>query len=471
MADHWGIRPSSDIPAVTAVMPAYNAERYIGEAIESFLWQDYPAERLDLVVVDDGSTDNTAAIVESYASKAPGRIRLIRQENLRTVAAASAGMRAAEGELIALLDSDDVWPRDKLRRQVEALQARPEAMFVYGDMTVIDAEGTVVQDSWLEGDNPPYGHGVGPLLRGNPAMGSTIVFRASLIDRAQPIPAGIEFVDWWLITHAAEIGEILYMPEPRTLYRFHGANQSLGAEGGARRWKLGQTLRFLRIQLRRMSLDLATPPELAEGWNAFEHYAREAIAAGGTAFDTLIEVSEDERAEALELERRGEAALAAGAPTEAVLLLVRAAATDPWLRSAADAVHVALAATPDGAGLPGQTPLHGAAPFVVAARAEELLHTPELLTAYADGMAGVDGVTLAIDASDMEPNEATAAVSELVEAANVDDDSLDIIALVGSLDRVGRARLAAGTDAVYGADGFTPDTITALRELALSAGA
>lgn len=452
-------------------MPAYNAERYIGEAIDSFLWQDYPAELLDLVVVDDGSTDSTAQVVESYAKRAPGRIRLIRQENLRTVAAASAGMRAAGGELISLLDSDDIWPRDKVRRQVEALQARPEAMLAYGDMTVIDAGGAVVQDSWLEGDNPPSGHGVGPLLRGNPAMGSTILFRASLIDRAQPIPAGIEFVDWWLIIHAAEVAEILYLPEPRTLYRFHGGNQSLGAEGGRRRWKLGQTLRFLRIQLRRMSLELAGPADLAEGWKAFEHYAREAIAAGGTAFDNLIDVSDDERAEALELERRGHSALANGEPAEAVVLFVRAAATDPWLRSAADSIPVALAATPDGAGLPGQTPLDGARPFVVTARAEELIETPELLAAYADGMAGVDGVTLAIDASEMEPTEASAAVAELVEAANVDSDSLDIVALVGSLDPVGRARLAAGTHAVYGADGFTLETIATLRELALSAGA
>lgn len=455
-------------------MPAHNAAPFIGEAIESFLWQDYPAELLDLVIVDDGSTDDTAAIVASYAERAAGRIRLIRQENRGTVAAASAGMRSAEGEFISLLDSDDIWPRDKVRRQLEALEARPEALLAYGDMTVIDAEGTVVQDSWLEGDDPPSGSGLGPLLRGNPAMGSTILFRASLIDREQPIPPGIEFVDWWLILHAAEIAEILYLPEPKTLYRFHGGNQSLGAEGGRRRWKLGQTLRFLRIQLRRMTLELASPAELSEGWKAFEHYAREAIAAGGTAFDRPVDVSDADRTAALELERRGNEALAGGEADQAVLSFVLAAANDPWLRSAADSIPVALAATAEGAGLPGQTPLTGAGEFVVVARAEELLETPELLSAYASGMSGMSGVTLAIDASKLDPAEAAAAVSELVETAEVDDDAVDLIALVGALDAVGRARLAAGTHAVYGGGqpgstqppGFTPATIPALRELA-----
>jgi glycosyltransferase involved in cell wall biosynthesis len=455
-------------------MPAHNAAPYIGEAIESFLAQDYPAECLDLVIVDDGSTDDTAAIVCRYAERAPGHIRLIQQENRGTVAAASAGLRAARGEFISLLDSDDVWPRDKVRRQLEALQARPEALLAYGDMTVIDADGTVLQDSWLEGDTPPSGSGLGPLLRGNPAMGSTILFRASLIDREQPIPAGIEFVDWWLILHAAEIAEILYLPEPKTLYRFHGGNQSLGAEGGRRRWKLGQTLRFLRIQLRRMTLELATPSELAEGWKAFEHYAREAIVAGGTAFDRPVDVSDEDRAAALEHERRGNAALARGDAEDAVLHFVLAAANDPWLRSAADSIQVALAATADGASLPGQTPLSGAGEFVVTARAQELLDAPELLSAYASGMSGLSGVTLAIDASQMEPNAAAAAVSELVEAADVDDDAVDILALVGALDPIGRARLAAGTHAVYGGEqaegprppAFTPATIPALRVLA-----
>jgi glycosyltransferase involved in cell wall biosynthesis len=439
-------------------MPAHNAAPFIGEAIESFLWQDYPAELLDLVIVDDGSTDETAAIVEGYAERSPGRIRLIRQENRGTVAAASAGLRCAEGEFISLLDSDDVWPRDKVRRQLDALLARPEALLAYGDMTVIDAEGIVVQESWLEGDDPPSGSGVGPLLRGNPAMGSTILFRASLIDREQPIPAGIEFVDWWLILHAAEIAEILYLPEPKTLYRFHGGNQSLGADGARRRWKLGQTLRFLRIQLRRMTLELASPTELAEG---------------GTAFDRPVDVTDADRSAALEHKRAGNEALARGEADQAVLEFVLAAANDPWLRSAADSIQVALAATAEGADLPGQRPLRGAREFVVAARAEELLEAPELLSAYASAMAGLHGVTLAIDASEMEPEQAATRVSELVQSAGVADDSLDILALVGALDPVGRARLAAGTHAVYGgeqSDGaqpaFTPATIAGLRELA-----
>src|SRR4051794_41680635 len=124
-------------------MAAYDAEAFVGEAIESALAQDWPSERLEVVVCDDGSTDATAAVVASYVERYPGRVRLIRQANGGPCAAVNAALAAARGEWLGLLDADDVWPRDKLRVQGEVLKARPDVGLIYGDMRVIDEHGDV----------------------------------------------------------------------------------------------------------------------------------------------------------------------------------------------------------------------------------------------------------------------------------------------------------------------------------------
>ena len=106
-------------PLVSVVVAAYNSERHIAAALDSALAQDH--EPMEIVVVDDGSTDATAEIVERYD------VRLIRRENGGQGAAKNTGIDAARGELIAFLDHDDLWAPRKLTRQVAALAAAPEA--------------------------------------------------------------------------------------------------------------------------------------------------------------------------------------------------------------------------------------------------------------------------------------------------------------------------------------------------------
>lgn len=101
-------------PLVTAVIPTYNCGRFAIEAVESACAQTYP--RMEVVLIDDGSTDDTAERLRPYS----GRVRYIRQENRGLSAARNAGIAAAQGEWIALLDSDDVWHPDKTRVQMAA---------------------------------------------------------------------------------------------------------------------------------------------------------------------------------------------------------------------------------------------------------------------------------------------------------------------------------------------------------------
>jgi glycosyltransferase involved in cell wall biosynthesis len=100
-------------PTVSAIIPAYNASRYIARAIESCLAQTHPP--IEVIVVDDGSTDDTAAIAAGF----PAPVRLIRQANGGPASARNHGARIATGEWLALLDADDVWFADKLRAQLE----------------------------------------------------------------------------------------------------------------------------------------------------------------------------------------------------------------------------------------------------------------------------------------------------------------------------------------------------------------
>lgn len=118
------------MPVVSVIMPAYNVSAYIGEAISSVLEQTFGD--LELLIVDDGSTDDTAAIAERFAA-CDDRVRLLRHENRGLAAARNTALRHARGELLALLDSDDLWMPGFLAAQVAILEGRPDVDIVTGN--------------------------------------------------------------------------------------------------------------------------------------------------------------------------------------------------------------------------------------------------------------------------------------------------------------------------------------------------
>jgi len=111
-------------------MPAYNVEPYIGEAIRSALAQTYAD--FELIVVDDGSKDGTAEVVRPFLESDP-RVRMVQQSNHGLAAARNTALRAARGEFLALLDSDDLWDPAFLASQIAILQARPAVDIVTGN--------------------------------------------------------------------------------------------------------------------------------------------------------------------------------------------------------------------------------------------------------------------------------------------------------------------------------------------------
>src|SRR5262245_59273659 len=136
-------------PLVSVIIAAYNAERYIRTTCLSVLNQTYSA--IEIIVIDDGSTDRTAAIVQALADADP-RIRLVRQANRGTAAARNRAIAEARGEFIAPVDADDLWHPTKLERQVRRLQAcGADTGMVYCWWAWIDANDVVLDRSprWL----------------------------------------------------------------------------------------------------------------------------------------------------------------------------------------------------------------------------------------------------------------------------------------------------------------------------------
>jgi glycosyltransferase involved in cell wall biosynthesis len=124
------------MPLVSVVIPAYNAEKFVLQAVRSVLQQCY--QPLEIWLVDDGSTDQTAEIVRQHAPT----VKIVRQENAGVAAARNTGVQLARGELICFLDADDGWLPGKLAAQVAYMQAHPEVGLLYHDWLVWRPDAT-----------------------------------------------------------------------------------------------------------------------------------------------------------------------------------------------------------------------------------------------------------------------------------------------------------------------------------------
>jgi len=203
---------------ISVVIPTCNQALYLREAIDSALAQTLPP--FEVIVVDDGSTDGTPAILSEYG----GRIRTIRQANAGVAAARNTGMAAATGAYIAFLDSDDAWALDKLERQAARFKTDPGLGLVHGGVEHMDAAGvtcSVVLDGlegWVAGDMLRFDRIViaGP---GSNIMVPTHVAReiGGFDSRLPPSE------DWDFCYRVASRYPIGYVPALMVRYRLHPA--------------------------------------------------------------------------------------------------------------------------------------------------------------------------------------------------------------------------------------------------------
>lgn len=135
------------MPTVSVIIPAYNAARYLAETLTSALGQTLAD--IEVIVVDDGSKDNTAEVAQSFPA-----VRYVRQQNAGVSAARNTGAANARGEFLAFLDSDDIWHPDKLRQQVEALRQHPDSVFSRTEAVSDPARQSEIQNGQREASAP-----------------------------------------------------------------------------------------------------------------------------------------------------------------------------------------------------------------------------------------------------------------------------------------------------------------------------
>ena len=150
MLTHTAARSESNgTPAVSVIIPVHNCERFVPEAVESILGQTL--QDLELILVDDGSTDRSSAILDGYAAKDP-RVRVVRHEQAKGRGAArNAGIEAARAGLVAFSDADDVSVPERLERHTEYLDAHPDVGFVVSPRVVTDLDGNAIGSMRIPG--------------------------------------------------------------------------------------------------------------------------------------------------------------------------------------------------------------------------------------------------------------------------------------------------------------------------------
>jgi glycosyltransferase involved in cell wall biosynthesis len=205
--------------AVSVVIPAYNAARFLPAAVDSVLGQSF--RDFEVLVVDDGSTDDTESVISQYRDA----IRYLRQENRGVAEARNRGIGESNGRYVAFLDADDTWSREKLHRQMKALEASRGRRVCYCafEVRTETLELLSVQRSAREG---PVLYDL--LLRGN-VVGtpSTVVCDRSLFSVVGGFdPYLSQCADWDMWIRLATVTEFLYLDESLVTYRQHRANMS-----------------------------------------------------------------------------------------------------------------------------------------------------------------------------------------------------------------------------------------------------
>lgn len=205
-------------------MPVYNGERYLGQAIDSILAQTFTD--FEFLILDDGSSDGSLAIIQSYASN-DARIRVISRPNTGIVGALNEMIGKARGELIARMDADDVARPDRFEVQVRYLEQNPDCVLIGSRVLLIDSDGDplMVMPTPLSHEEIEEGLlNFGGQLIHHP---STMIRRRSLLEIGGYRPECREAEDLDLFLRLAEIGRIANLAEPLLNYREHFRKSSI----------------------------------------------------------------------------------------------------------------------------------------------------------------------------------------------------------------------------------------------------
>jgi glycosyltransferase involved in cell wall biosynthesis len=225
-------------PSISVIIPSFNHKAYLAECIDSVLAQQ-PAP-LQVIVVDDGSTDGSLDLLRSYGS----RITLLQQANARQAKARNTGLAVAQGDWVAFLDSDDRYRPGRLRAAVAAVQAEPQATLVWSDYASINAQGQHLANHRWQPDaraakapsapsasnpaNPANADFARTLIAGNPICNATVTVKRSLLQAIggfdNRLPRACDGAAWYQL--AARGLRFVHIKQELVDYRLHGSNDS-----------------------------------------------------------------------------------------------------------------------------------------------------------------------------------------------------------------------------------------------------
>jgi hypothetical protein len=222
----------SQNPLVQILLGTYNGARFLREQIDSILAQTY--QPLKILARDDGSKDETRAILEQYAANFSNRFELL------PVSAPSGNAKfnfmhllaAAEAPYIAFADQDDVWVPSKVERTMQAMRTLEHAhgtqhpLLVFTDLRVVDDRLQTLNESFWSSQQirPEHIHSLRSLIMQNVVTGCTMLINRPLQQASLPMPKEAFMHDWWIALIANTEGDATFLREPTVLYRQHGGN-------------------------------------------------------------------------------------------------------------------------------------------------------------------------------------------------------------------------------------------------------
>lgn len=241
-------------PLVSVVIATYNMGQYVSTAIDSVLQQDYP--ELEVVIVDDGSTDDTPERLAQY--KEDRRVRAFQQDNAGQTVAKNRGLRETRGELIGFCDADNYWLQGKLPTQVNAFAQRPDLGVVYGELKFIDGEGNDLPAPSIKRHS---GRITAQLLLDNFVTFNTTLIPRQILEEVGGFDESLRMaIDYDLWLRISVRYEFLYLPQPLVAYRIWGGQMS---------HRTGERFdNFFRLFEKFLANygDCVTPAEIRKGW-------------------------------------------------------------------------------------------------------------------------------------------------------------------------------------------------------------
>ena len=208
---------------ISVVIPAYNYGRFIGEAIKSVLEQTYPIS--EIIVIDDGSTDNTKQVVESFGE----RVRYFAQKNSGVCAARNAGIKNSSGDFVAFIDADDTWLPEKIEKQLAKFAEDRKIGLVHCGLREFDSQTNETIRLYLDGEEGWVADELllfeKPVILG--AGGAVLVSRKAL-EEVGGFDTNLKIgEDWDFCYRIARKFKVGFVPEALVNYRYHGVNTHL----------------------------------------------------------------------------------------------------------------------------------------------------------------------------------------------------------------------------------------------------